>query len=187
MTMETVSRYFELPSCLLMNSEVQALRKAAIRYLENRRFIRRISDCFPLRVIEAEEPNKRSVVVYLDLSREECVNMCNLGINRCTQEFQLGKQKFFLWIGSRVYFTLALTQREPLTDIGVKYVFSARKMPNEGFVIKRSGTFPFISLYRRTLNISRLFGNTTWSSLIASDSPFFINGTLHLRAELTIS
>ncbi|KAK1320202.1 BTB/POZ domain-containing protein POB1 [Acorus calamus] len=176
---------YEDPSAAHSAGEVRALRGAAIRYLENRRFIRRTSDCIPVRMIEPEESNKRSVVVYFDLPREECVNMCNLGINRYSQEFQLGKQKFFLRIGSRVYFTLELTLREPFTDIEVMYVFSVRRMPREGFVIKRSGTFPFISS-KRTLCISSLFGKTTWPSLIASDSPFFINGMLHLKAELTI-
>ncbi|KAK1271426.1 BTB/POZ domain-containing protein POB1 [Acorus gramineus] len=175
----------------------------------NRRFMRRTSDCFPVRVIEAEEPNKRSIVIYFDLSREECVNMCNLSINRHSQEFQLGKQKFFLWIGSRSqshftwgnkkislqldYKVLAPDDRfglylsmfkSCLTSAVVKYEFSARKKPEEEFVTKRTGTLTFrTSKKKKPLRIRDLFG-MTWPSLLASD--FFINGMLHLRAELTI-
>ncbi|KAK1320203.1 hypothetical protein QJS10_CPA03g01085 [Acorus calamus] len=87
----------------------------------NKRYIRRSSDCFPVRVVKPKEPNKQTVV-YFDFSREECVNMCELRLVRNSQQFHLGKQNFSLSIwhwGNK--FALELTAREPiLTDIVVK-------------------------------------------------------------------
>ncbi|KAK1320559.1 BTB/POZ domain-containing protein POB1 [Acorus calamus] len=161
----------------------------ALQGITNSRFIRRASDCLPVRVIEAKHP-KRHSVVYFDLTQEECEKMCHLGFV-FSEPYHLGKQKFSLQAkymsqyynyAYSNYFGLYLSTNEScFYDIVVKYEFSVRKKPDERFVMKQTGAWTFKD--SKTLGINDLFV-MTWSSLMASD--FFISGMLHLRAKLTI-
>ncbi|KAK6116977.1 hypothetical protein DH2020_049221 [Rehmannia glutinosa] len=65
----------------------------------------------------------------------------------------------------------------------VDYEFASRTKPSEDFVSKYKGSYTFTG--GKAVGYRNLFGSP-WTAFIADDSPYFINGVLHLRAELTI-
>ncbi|KAL9252658.1 BTB/POZ domain-containing protein [Drosera capensis] len=105
----------------------------------------------PIKLVEFDKPRPQCVV-YLDLKKEECVNL-----------FPTGREK-----GS--------------VSFAVDYEFAARQNPSEDFVSKYKGNYTFTG--GKAVGYRNLFG-LSWKSFMADDSPYFINGVLHLRAELT--
>ncbi|CAN8286133.1 unnamed protein product [Cochlearia groenlandica] len=155
----------------------------------NRRFVERAYKYRPVKVVEFELPHPQCVV-YLDLKREECIGLFPSG-RVYSQAFHLGGQGFFLSAhcnmdqqSSFSCFGLFLGMQEKgAVSFGVDYEFAARHKPNHEFVSKYNGNYTFTG--GKAVGYRNLFA-MRWDSFIAEDSEYFINGILHLRAELTI-
>ncbi|XVF80166.1 hypothetical protein PTKIN_Ptkin15bG0049300 [Pterospermum kingtungense] len=155
----------------------------------NRRFIERAYKYRPVKVVEFELP-RQQCVVYLDLKREECANLFRSG-RVYSQAFHLGGQGFFLSAHCNMdqqssfhCFGLFLGMQEKGSiSFAVDYEFAARSKPTEEFVSKYKGNYTFTG--GKAVGYRNLFA-IPWTSFMAEDSLYFINGILHLRAELTI-
>lgn len=153
------------------------------------RFTERAYKYRPVKVIEFELP-RQQCIVYFDLKKEECQNLFPSG-RVYSQAFHLGGQGFFLSAHCNMdqqssfhCFGLFLGMQEKgLASFSVDYEFAARQKPEEEFVVKYRGNYKFTG--GKAVGYRNLFG-TPWTSLMADDSQFFINGVLHIRAELTI-
>ncbi|KAK4761534.1 hypothetical protein SAY87_029418 [Trapa incisa] len=154
-----------------------------------RRFIERAYKYRPVKVVEFELP-RQQCVVYLDLKKEECANLFPTG-RVYSQAFHLGGQGFFLSAHCNMdqqssfhCFGLFLGMQEKgSVSFAVDYEFAARAKPNEEFVSKYRGNYTFTG--GKAVGYRNLFG-IKWTDFMAEDSAYFLNGTLHLRAELTI-
>ncbi|CAH8383741.1 unnamed protein product [Eruca vesicaria subsp. sativa] len=157
---------------------------------KNRRFIERAYKYRPVKVVEFELPRPQCVV-YLDLKREECAGLFPSG-RVYSQAFHLGGQGFFLSAhcnmdqqSSFYCFGLFLGMQEKgAVSFGVDYEFAARQKPTQDYSSKYKGTYTFTG--GKAVGYRNLFA-IPWTSFIAEDSQYFINGVLHLRAELTIN
>ncbi|KAI5564706.1 hypothetical protein POPTR_014G093700v4 [Populus trichocarpa] len=155
----------------------------------NRRFVERAYKYRPVKVVEFELP-RQQCVVYLDLKREECANLFPSG-RVYSQAFHLGGQGFFLSAHCNMdqqssfhCFGLFLGMQEKgSVSFAVDYEFAARSKPTEEFVSKYKGNYTFTG--GKAVGYRNLFA-IPWTSFMAEDSLYFINGVLHLRAELTI-
>ncbi|KAH1108611.1 hypothetical protein J1N35_012379 [Gossypium stocksii] len=155
----------------------------------NRRFVERAYKYRPVKVVEFELPHQQCVV-YLDLKREECVNLFPSG-RVYSQAFHLGGQGFFLSAHCNMdqqssFHCLGLflgMQEKGSASFAVDYEFAARLKPTEEFVCKYKGNYTFTG--GKAVGYRNLFA-VPWTSFVAEDSIYFINGILHLRAELTI-
>ncbi|GMH17285.1 hypothetical protein Nepgr_019126 [Nepenthes gracilis] len=155
----------------------------------SRRFLERAYKYRPVKVVEFELPRPQCVV-YLDLKKEECENLFPSG-RVYSQAFHLGGQGFFLSAHCNVdqqsayhYFGLFLGMQEKgSVTFSVDYEFASRQKPTDDFLSKYKGNYTFTG--GKAVGYRNLFG-LPWKSFMAEDSPFFINGLLHLRAELTI-
>ncbi|XP_021754296.1 BTB/POZ domain-containing protein POB1-like isoform X2 [Chenopodium quinoa] len=153
------------------------------------RYIERAYKYRPVKVIEFELPRPQCIV-YLDLRREECQNLFPSG-RVYSQAFHLGGQGFFLSAHCNMdqqssfhCFGLFLGMQEKgSVSFAVDYEFSARQKPADEFISKYRGNYTFTG--GKAVGYRNLFG-TPWTSFMAEDSQFFINGVLHLKAELTI-
>ncbi|KAK9757871.1 hypothetical protein RND81_01G191800 [Saponaria officinalis] len=154
-----------------------------------RRFMDRTYKYRPVKVVEFDLPCQQCVV-YLDLKREECANLFPSG-RVYSQAFHLGGQGFFLSAHCNMdqqssfhCFGLFLGMQEKgSVSFAVDYEFAARSMPTEDFQSKYKGNYTFTG--GKAVGYRNLFG-IPWTSFMADDSLYFINGVLHLRAELTI-
>ncbi|KAI4328865.1 hypothetical protein L6164_021188 [Bauhinia variegata] len=155
----------------------------------NHRFVERAYKYRPVKVVEFELP-RQQCVVYLDLKREECANLFPSG-RVYSQAFHLGGQGFFLSAHCNMdqqssfhCFGLFLGMQEKgSVSFAVDYEFAARSRPTEEFVSKYKGNYTFMG--GKAVGYRNLFA-IPWTSFMAEDSLYFINGVLHLRAELTI-
>ncbi|CAL5397641.1 unnamed protein product [Camellia sinensis] len=155
----------------------------------NRRFIERAYKYRPVKVIEFELP-RQQCVVYLDLKREECANLFPSG-RVYSQAFHLGGQGFFLSAHCNMdqqssfhCFGLFLGMQEKgSVTFAVDYEFAARSKPTEEYISKYKGNYTFTG--GKAVGYRNLFA-IQWTSFMAEDSLYFLNGILHLRAELTI-
>ncbi|CAN8318827.1 unnamed protein product [Cochlearia groenlandica] len=155
----------------------------------NRRFIERAYKYRPVKVVEFELPRPQCVV-YLDLKREECAGLFPSG-RVYSQAFHLGGQGFFLSAHCNMdqqssfhCFGLFLGMQEKgAVSFGVDYEFAVREKPSQDFTSKYKGNYTFTG--GKAVGYRNLF-TIPWTSFIAEDSLYFINGILHLRAELTI-
>ncbi|RZC84976.1 hypothetical protein C5167_047760 [Papaver somniferum] len=155
----------------------------------NRRFVERAYKYRPVKVVEFELP-RQQCVVYLDLKREECVNLFPSG-RVYSQAFHLGGQGFFLSAHCNMdqqssfhCFGLFLGMQEKgSVSFAVDYEFAARSKPSEEYVSKYKGNYTFTG--GKAVGYRNLFA-IPWTNFMADDSVYFINGILHLRAELTI-
>ncbi|KAG2295887.1 hypothetical protein Bca52824_042556 [Brassica carinata] len=154
----------------------------------NRRFIERAYKYRPVKVVEFEP--RPQCVVYLDLKREECQGCFlreslfsgfSFGRSRllplahCNMDQQSSFYCFGLFLGM---------QEKGAVSFGVDYEFAARQKPSQDYSSKYKGTYTFTG--GKAVGYRNLFA-IPWTSFIAEDSQYFINGVLHLRAELTIS
>jgi hypothetical protein len=143
----------------------------------------------PLKVVEFDRPYPQCIA-YLDLKREECTKLFPSG-RIYSQAFHLAGQGFFLSAhcnmdqqGAFHCFGLFLGMQEKgSTSVTVDYEFAARSRPSGEFVSKYKGYYTFTG--GKAVGYRNLFA-IPWPSFMADDSLFFINGVLHLRAELTI-
>ncbi|CAJ2631365.1 unnamed protein product [Trifolium pratense] len=155
----------------------------------SRLFVERSYKYRPVKVVEFELP-RQQCVVYLDLKREECANLFPSG-RVYSQAFHLGGQGFFLSAHCNMdqqssfhCFGLFLGMQEKgSVSFAVDYEFAARSRPTEEYVSKYKGNYTFTG--GKAVGYRNLFA-TPWTSFMAEDSLYFINGVLHLRAELTI-
>lgn len=155
----------------------------------SRRFVERAYKYRPVKVVEFELP-RQQCIVYLDLKRDECANLFPSG-RVYSQAFHLGGQGFFLSAHCNMdqqssfhCFGLFLGMQEKgSVTFAVDYEFAARTKPVEEYVSKYKGNYTFTG--GKAVGYRNLFA-IPWPSFIAEDSPYFINGMLHLRAELTI-
>ncbi|WJX86878.1 Boi protein [Trifolium repens] len=155
----------------------------------SRRFLERAYKYRPVKVVEFELP-RQQCVVYLDLKREECSNLYPSG-RVYSQAFHLGGQGFFLSAHCNMdqqssfhCFGLFLGMQEKgSVSFTVDYEFAARSRPTEEFVSKYKGNYTFTG--GKAVGYRNLFA-IPWTSFMAEDCLYFINGVLHLRAELTI-
>lgn len=155
----------------------------------NRRFVERAYKYRPVKVVEFEHP-RQQCVVYLDLKREECLNLFPTG-RVYSQAFHLGGQGFFLSAHCNMdqqnqfhCFGLFLGMQEKgSVSFSVEYEFAARFKPTEDYISKYKGSYTFTG--GKAVGYRNLFA-LSWQSFIADDSQYFINDVLHLRAELTI-
>ncbi|XP_015580181.2 BTB/POZ domain-containing protein POB1-like [Ricinus communis] len=154
-----------------------------------RRFVERAYKYRPVKVVEFELP-RQQCVVYLDLKREECTHLFPAG-RVYSQAFHLGGQGFFLSAHCNMdqqssfhCFGLFLGMQEKgSVTFAVDYEFAARSKPTEEYVSKYKGNYTFTG--GKAVGYRNLFG-IPWTAFMADDSLYFINGILHLRAELTI-
>uniref|UniRef100_M8CCM3 Kelch repeat and BTB domain-containing protein 8 n=1 Tax=Aegilops tauschii TaxID=37682 RepID=M8CCM3_AEGTA len=130
------------------------------------------------------------IIVYLDLTRDECSQLFPSG-RICPHPFRLLGWGFYLMA------TCEMDEQSKLCSFGlwlgvaknmkgsscfmVDYEFAARKRSSGKFVRKLEGK---ISTTDETHGCSDLFG-IPWSTFIANDN-LFINGVLHLRADLRV-
>ncbi|KAL8541105.1 hypothetical protein ACS0TY_002399 [Phlomoides rotata] len=155
----------------------------------SRRLVERAYKYRPVKVVEFELP-RQQCVVYLDLKREECTNLFPSG-RVYSQAFHLGGQGFFLSAHCNMdqqssfhCFGLFLGMQEKgSVSFGVDYEFAARSKPTEDYISKYKGNYTFTG--GKAVGYRNLFG-ISWTDFMAEDSLYFINGVLHLRAELTI-
>nr|XP_043624378.1 BTB/POZ domain-containing protein POB1-like [Erigeron canadensis] len=155
----------------------------------NHRFLERAYKYRPVKVVEFEHPRPQCVV-YLDLKRDECASLFPTG-RVYSQAFHLGGQGFFLSAHCNMdqqnnfhCFGLFLGMQEKgLVSFAVDYEFAARSKPNEEYVSKYKGNYTFTG--GKAVGYRNLFA-IPWTSFIGEDSVYFIDGILHLRAELTI-
>ncbi|WVY95128.1 hypothetical protein V8G54_034216 [Vigna mungo] len=155
----------------------------------SRLFVERAYKYRPVKVVEFELP-RQQCVVYLDLKREECGNLFPSG-RVYSQAFHLGGQGFFLSAHCNMdqqssfhCFGLFLGMQEKgSTSFAIDYEFAARSRPTEEFVSKYKGNYVFTG--GKAVGYRNLFA-IPWTTFMAEDSLYFINGILHLRAELTI-
>ncbi|KAK6131960.1 hypothetical protein DH2020_034298 [Rehmannia glutinosa] len=153
------------------------------------RFIERAYKYRPVKVVEFEVP-RQQCMVYLDLKREECANLFPSG-RVYSQAFHLGGQGFFLSAHCNMdqqssfhCFGLFLGMQEKgSVTFAVDYEFAARSKPTEEYISKYKGNYTFTG--GKAVGYRNLF-SIPWTSFMAEDSLYFINGILHLRAELTI-
>ncbi|MQL92455.1 hypothetical protein Taro_025077 [Colocasia esculenta] len=164
-------------------------RALALEESINRRFVERAYKYRPVKVVEFDSPHPQCIV-YLDLKREECANLFPTG-RVYSQAFHLGGQGFFLSAHCNMdqqssfhCFGLFLGMQEKgSVSFTVDYEFAARTRPSGEFVSKYKGYYTFTG--GKAVGYRNLFA-IPWTSFMAEDSPYFINGVLHLRAELTI-
>ncbi|KAL3517240.1 hypothetical protein ACH5RR_024142 [Cinchona calisaya] len=155
----------------------------------NRRYVERAYKYRPVKVVDFDVP-RQQCVVYLDLKREECANLFPSG-RVYSQAFHLGGQGFFLSAhcnmdqqSSSHCFGLFLGMQEKgSVTFAVDYEFSARLKPTEEYVSKYKGNYTFTG--GKAVGYRNLFG-VAWTYFMAEDSLYFINGILHLKAELTM-
>ncbi|KAG8058656.1 hypothetical protein GUJ93_ZPchr0002g23111 [Zizania palustris] len=154
-----------------------------------RKFAERAYKYRPLKVVEFDRPYPQCIA-YLDLKREECLRLYPSG-RMYSQAFHLSGQGFFLSAHcnmeqqSTLYcFGLFLGMQEKGSlSVTVDYEFAARTRPSGEFVSKYKGNYTFTG--GKAVGYRNLFA-IPWSTFVADDSLFFIDGVLHLRAELTI-
>ncbi|KAL6986355.1 Boi protein [Sarracenia purpurea var. burkii] len=154
-----------------------------------RRFVERAYKYRPVKVVEFQHP-RQQCVVYLDLKREDCAHLFPAG-RVYSQAFHLGGQGFFLSAHCNMdqqssfhCFGLFLGMQEKgSVSFAVDYEFSARSKPSEEYVSKYKGNYTFTG--GKAVGYRNLF-SVPWTTFMADDSIYFINGILHLRAELTI-
>ncbi|KAL2544286.1 BTB/POZ domain-containing protein POB1 [Forsythia ovata] len=155
----------------------------------SRRFVERAYKYRPVKVVEFELPRPQCIV-YLDLTQGECAQLYPAG-RVYSQAFHLGGQGFFLSAHCNMdqqssfhCFGLFLGMQEKgSVAFAVDYEFASRTKPSEEFVSKYKGNYTFTG--GKAVGYRNLF-SVPWSAFMDDDSPYFIDGILHLRAELTI-
>ncbi|GJN19512.1 hypothetical protein PR202_gb06795 [Eleusine coracana subsp. coracana] len=143
----------------------------------------------PLKVVEFDRPYPQCIA-YLDLKREECSRLFPTG-RIYSQAFHLAGQGFFLSAHCNMeqqstFYCFGLflgMQEKGSMSVTVDYEFAARTRPSGEFVSKYKGNYTFTG--GKAVGYRNLFA-IPWTTFMADDSLFFIDGMLHLRAELTI-
>ncbi|KAJ4896347.1 BTB/POZ domain-containing protein POB1 [Raphanus sativus] len=155
----------------------------------HRRLVERAYKYRPVKVLQFQIPETQCVV-YLDLKRGDCRGMFPSG-RVYSQAFHFAGRGFFLSAHCNLdqqssFHCLGLflgMQEKGTVSFGVDYEFSAMSKPSELFISKSKGNYTFTG--GKAVGYRNLFG-ISWSSFVAEDSPYFIDGVLRLKVELTI-
>ncbi|KAK1271771.1 BTB/POZ domain-containing protein POB1 [Acorus gramineus] len=171
----------------LLFKEENLLRKHELTSTDSKQkqFMQRSYKWRPVKVVESESPRRHSVV-YFDIARSECAGLFPSGKIE-TQFFTVGKHMFYIAVCC-VENSESLSQSfvvqlfsESSEEISVTSRYAVRKNPRESFVrvLKKNYTFnsPQGCRYGEAIL-------SPWSTFIADNSPYFIKGMLHLRAEI---
>ncbi|KAM0915866.1 hypothetical protein ACQ4PT_010547 [Festuca glaucescens] len=144
----------------------------------------------PVEVVSFDRPRPQ-VVVYMDLKRDECSRLFPSG-DKYSATFHLAGLPFFLTACCELdqqsnYYSFGLwlgIDEEPDKPISltIDLEFAARVKSSGQFVSKFEGRYDVTDDSMRGCN--DLF-HVPWSTFIADDS-LFIDGVLHLRADLTV-
>ncbi|XP_057451826.1 BTB/POZ domain-containing protein At2g46260-like [Lotus japonicus] len=130
-------------------------------------------------------------VMHMSLTREDCITMFPSG-HLHSEDFPFGGLIFILSASCRKAehdsphgFGFAVGRRKWCKggSIDADYKFAVMLRPTKKFATLHISNSVFI--YGKFKGCKNLFG-VPWTSFIAEDSPFFIEGILHLRAKLTI-
>lgn len=164
-------------------------RALAVDTITCRKFAERAYKYRPLKVVEFDRPYPQCIA-YLDLKREECSRLFPAG-RIYSQAFHLAGQGFFLSAHCNMeqqstFYCFGLflgMQEKGSMSVTVDYEFAARTRPSGEFVSKYKGNYTFTG--GKAVGYRNLFA-IPWQTFMADDSLFFIDGMLHLRAELTI-
>ncbi|XP_060206913.1 BTB/POZ domain-containing protein POB1-like isoform X2 [Lycium barbarum] len=133
---------------------------------------------------------RQQYLIYLILERDVCASLFPSG-RVYSQAFHLGGQVFFLSAHCNMdqqsafhCFGLFLgTQENGSASLAVDYEFAARIGPGGKHVSKYKGNYTFTG--GKIVGCRNLFG-VAWTTFLAEDSIYFIDGTLHLCAELSV-
>lgn len=155
----------------------------------HKRFSERAYKYRPVKVVEFETPFQQCIV-FLDLKLEECKALWPQQ-RLYSQAFHLGGQGFFLsahcnmdqQASFRCFGLFLGMQEKGSVSFKVDYEFAARMKPGWEFVPKSKGNYVFTG--GKAVGYRNLFA-LTWQQFVSEDSPYFHDGVLHLRAELTI-
>lgn len=154
------------------------------------RYIQRSYKYHPIMFVEFDSPHQQCIV-YMNLKQEECANLFPSG-RVYSESFCLAGLSFFLSahcnsarneLSESFGLFLGMQERGQM-KVAVDYEFAARMMPNGEFVEKHKGSYPLIA--GKAVGYRNLFA-IPWTDFIDNNSPYFINGTLHLRAQLTLT
>ncbi|KAG6531514.1 BTB/POZ domain-containing protein POB1-like [Zingiber officinale] len=177
---------------LLFKFEAPSRRQALVNNeLNHRRFVGRAYKCLIPKLVEFERPHPECIV-YLYLKREECANLFPSG-RLYSHGFHLGGQNFVLSANCDSdehnpfrCFGLSLVMNETGSICcTVDYEVAARTMQLAGefVIIKKRGRY--ILSGGTAITFPNLI-EMKWSAFMAGDNPYFIDDTLHLRAEVSI-
>ncbi|KAG6557229.1 hypothetical protein Mapa_001156 [Marchantia paleacea] len=163
-------------------------RQLAMEETMHKRFSERAYKYRPVKVVEFDSPFQQCIV-FLDLKLEECTALWPQQ-RLYSQAFHLGGQGFFLSAhctmdqqAFRCFGLFLGMQEKGSVSFAVDYEFAARMKPNWDFVPKSKGSYLFTG--GKAVGYRNLFA-LTWQQFVSEDSPYFHDGVLHLRAELTI-
>ncbi|KAH0648865.1 BTB/POZ domain-containing protein POB1-like [Solanum tuberosum] len=173
---------------LFYKAEEPYQQRAIAAKLGNR-YVERAYKLRPVKALEFEAPHQHSVV-YLDLKRDECAILFPAG-KLYSQGFHFGGQELFLSAHCNIdqqgfQHCLGLflgMQGEESDPLAVDYEFSVRLRPDNEFVNMYKGS--------HTLNSGIVVGcrnlcDIGWTPFLNADGLYFINGVLHIRAEITV-
>ncbi|KAL4203753.1 hypothetical protein AMTRI_Chr01g129610 [Amborella trichopoda] len=145
----------------------------------------------PLKVKQLAE-SLAKCLVFLDLRQEECAALFPTGYMK-SQVFYLSGNAFYLRVqcnkndeSSSHSFGLYLGIGERLDTVFTQYTFAYRLKPSRRFRTTGMLEYQFVKGQTSEYGFANLF-KTPWTSFIAGDSPHFLNGLLHLRAEVAIN
>ncbi|KAL3693909.1 hypothetical protein R1sor_007560 [Riccia sorocarpa] len=164
-------------------------RQLALEETVHRRFSERAYKYRPVKVVEFDSPFQQCIV-FLDLKLDECKALYPQQ-RLYSQAFHLGGQGFFLsahcnmdhQASFRCFGLFLGMQEKGSVSFAVDYQFAARMKPSWEFVQKSKGSYLFTG--GKAVGYRNLF-EMPWQQFVSEDSPYFHEGILHLRAELTI-
>ncbi|XP_055821641.1 BTB/POZ domain-containing protein POB1-like [Solanum dulcamara] len=152
------------------------------------RYVERAYKFRPVKTLEFETPHQQCVV-YLDLKRDECAILFPAG-KVYSEGFHLGGREFFLSAhcnmdlqGAFHCLGLFLGMQGESEPVAVDHEFSVRMGPDNEYVSKHKGNYTLTSGV--VVGCRNLCG-VAWTPFLDVDSLYFVDGILHLRAELTI-
>jgi hypothetical protein len=164
---------------------VLAAEAATCRQVPQRFYMRK-----PIKVVEFDRPCQQ-VIVFLDITREECCRLFPTG-QILSHLFHLAGQNFYLQLSCEMhekrksynfgFWFGHIEEPEDTTCLTLDFEFAARKRSSVEFVRLLKDKRIYTGDWAE--GCSDLFG-VEWSKFIADDN-LFINGVLHLRADLRV-
>eukprot|EP00245_Coleochaete_scutata_P009279 TRINITY_DN3009_c0_g1_i1.p1 TRINITY_DN3009_c0_g1~~TRINITY_DN3009_c0_g1_i1.p1 ORF type:complete len:575 (-),score=130.09 TRINITY_DN3009_c0_g1_i1:768-2492(-) len=165
--------------------------------MRHKRFKERAYKVKPVKAVVFDQPCQQCLV-FLDLKREDVAKLHPSG-RMLTQSWNFNNQEFYLsahcsqdqnTMNESFGLFLGLYGRDNVpVQVAVDYEFAARvrtplhPMPVPSYVPKAKSSYLFTG--GKVVGYRNLF-SMPWKLFLAEESPFFINGVLHLRAELTV-
>ncbi|XP_076882095.1 BTB/POZ domain-containing protein POB1-like [Bidens hawaiensis] len=154
----------------------------------NRWFVERVYQSLPIKMVEFEHPSPRRVV-YFDLTRDVCARLFPSG-GVGSELFNLGTRdhQWFLLTArcanaESFGFHICMDQGDKeLVPFAFNYEFAARCKGSSEFVSVYGGCYTF--KHKKGIGTRNLFG-VPWTEFIGDVSDFFVDGVLHLRAEVS--